>query len=72
MQIIKKCFYEILDIIRKIWKIITPIMTFIFFNMPSQQQLINMQIIYTVFNGKTSLWALLHTYCIKIILLYIL
>lgn len=36
-----------------------------FFNMLSQQQHINMQIRYTVFNGKTSLWKFLHTYCIK-------
>ncbi len=36
-----------------------------FFNMLFQQQHINMQIIYTVFNGKTSLWTFLHTYFIK-------
>ncbi len=36
-----------------------------FFNMLSQQQHINMQMRYTVFNGKTSLWKFLHTYCIK-------
>ncbi len=35
------------------------------FNMLSQQQQINMQIISIVFNGKTSLWESLHTYCIK-------
>ncbi len=32
----------------KIWPIITPIMTIIFFNMLSQQQHINMQIRYSV------------------------
>ncbi len=61
--------YEILDIIMKIWSIITPIMTILFFNMLSRQQHINMQIRYSIDTlcliGETSLWKFLHTYCIK-------
>ncbi len=67
--IIYQLSYEILDIIMKIWPFITPIMTIIFSTCcPNSYTLIcKLDTVYrcTVFNGKTSLWTFLHTYCIK-------
>ncbi len=54
----------ILDIIMKIWPIITLIMTNLFLTCcPNSNKLICK--LNTVFNGKTCLWTFLHTYCIK-------
>ncbi len=61
--------YEMLDIIMKICPFSTPIMT-IFFSTccPNSNTLIcNLDTVYryTVFNGETSDWTCLHTYCIQ-------
>ncbi len=67
--IIYQLSYEILDIIMNIWPFITPIMTILFSTCsPNSNTLIcklDTVYRYTVFNGKTSLWKFLHTYCIK-------
>ncbi len=65
--IIYQLSYEILDIIMKIWPFITTIMTILFSTCcPNSNTLIcklDTVYRYTVFNGKTSLWIFLHTYC---------